>query len=163
MTIFRIGARARRSEKPGPADDGDKVFADGPFKKNGAWLPEGGRELYFHSHLSEPDEVDTPAADDPIDDQILKEAGDIIEKRNVSDLEKDPDKRAALDSDRRAALTRKFSQLIRTYDKATTSVDDIPELTSAAPQVVVRHDRAPFLRGRDGQQVALPTDGILAG
>ena len=51
MAIIDRPGAARKAAKPPREDD---AFKDGPFKDD-KWSPDGGAELYFHAHLSEPD------------------------------------------------------------------------------------------------------------
>lgn len=60
----------------------DDLYKDGPLKEDGTWSPRGGSELYFHSHLSEPDEgLDSDGLAEPIDARLLKLARAIIKAR----------------------------------------------------------------------------------
>lgn len=58
---------------PSDVDDREPVFEDGPLRKNGAWRPHGGSELYLHSHISEPmNQLESDGLEEPISRDTLE-------------------------------------------------------------------------------------------
>jgi hypothetical protein len=76
----------------------DDAFEDGPIQPDGSWKPKGGTELYFHSHLSEPDNgLESDGLEDEIDPVYLTVASEIFrtkrELRGVDSTSKERDRR----------------------------------------------------------------------